>query len=214
VDGDVNGSGELVPDWYRPPAPYEPGNDAAVTHGAYSAGQWKPRAEAFRRAYESSADTPSWVLQEKFRADREAWYQAEAVCGLLADWLNETGIQAAAAEVSETSESETGKRGGPRSRSAKTRRTEPVLLLLHRWQGRAAQLRRSLGADPASFAQIGRDVSVVQRLQEAGLERMQQAGAGIVVERAEMVAAGYGQMTVAEYRQRKAARTLPPPGQA
>jgi hypothetical protein len=53
------------------------------------------------------------------------------------------------------------------------------LQLLNRWEGRAAQLRRSLGLDPSSFTQIAKDVSLMREQQDDGIERLAAEGAKI-----------------------------------
>jgi hypothetical protein len=213
----LNG-GAVVPagdGWVRRDAePYGPGNGAALQHGGYSGAQWKPRAAAIRAALEASPDTPPYVFEGKFSLTLDALCRAQAIVDCLGDWLNTVGIESAAAEVMTATEEMSGGPPGGVRRQSKSRRTEPVLSLLNRWEGRAAMLRRSLGLDAGSFAQIAKDVGLVRQREQDAIEKLAREGAGIREESEAMRAAGYGHMRLVDYRRLKAAGTLPPPDAA
>jgi hypothetical protein len=58
-----------------------------------------------------------------------------------------------------------------------------VLVLLNRWEGRAAQLRSRLGLDPQSLAAIAHDVGLVRKAQDDAIERRAAKGREIRLRR-------------------------------
>ena len=96
---DMNGSSEVVPAWqYRDAQPYQPSNDAAVTHGGYSPGRWKPRAAAIKAAL-LSAPFLEYLNEPRFALGVDDLCEAQAIGDALGDWLYAQGIEASAAEV-------------------------------------------------------------------------------------------------------------------
>jgi hypothetical protein len=112
-----------------------PGNDLAVTHGAYSPAKIEPRAGELVAVQVAVApwlkvvDMPSvW-----------AWARTEAAIERVSDWL--------------------AARGGELDRAGDIR---PAADLLARLEARAESQRSRLGFDPLSRARLGRDVAATE----------------------------------------------------
>lgn len=119
--------------------PFEPGNDAALRHGAKSPRKVDPVADALVE-YVTSIDGLEHLREPRFAASVAAWARAEAVVVLLADWCAGLAIEQVTSPQSKRSQ------------------TEP-LELLRRWEATAATQRARLGLDPMSAAKLMRELT-------------------------------------------------------
>jgi hypothetical protein len=131
--------GEWVPEFAGQRPPFEPGNEVAVTHGAYSPRRVDPLT---LELVELVLTDPSveYLQAAHWRPALWAWARAEAQVQLLTEWL-------------ETKSIETGDGVGDLSDEA----VRSAYLLLHRAEARAQTGRSRLGLDPLSAARLGRD---------------------------------------------------------
>ena len=129
---------DTLPAWSRPP--FEPGNELAVTHGAYSVRHVGPVADQLLQAVLQDAGV-SYLHSPAYRPAVTAWAEAEARVILIQAWVDGMSTQSAA-------ESDRGK-------------TSP-LELLRKWEASASSHRARLGLDPLSRARLGRDVAAAQ----------------------------------------------------
>lgn len=123
--------------------PFEPGNDLAARHGAYSPRKVDPLATQMVALVDADASI-SWLTA----ADRPAlwaWARAEAQVQLLSEYLELAGRQA-----------------GDGVGDLEEERIRAAYLLLHRAEARALSGRARLGLDPLSRARLGRDVAATQ----------------------------------------------------
>jgi hypothetical protein len=107
--------------------PFEPGNQAATTHGAGSERRWRPLAEQL--VTEALTEAP-WLTRPAFSRAVAAWSVAEAKAELVDSWLDDHGL------LDES--------GVP----------HPANALADRLHARAGTLRTQLGLDPTSFAKL------------------------------------------------------------
>lgn len=112
----------------RPAEPYEPGNTAAVKHGAHSPGIVDTLAAEYAQA---AVDAAPYLALARFAFALTAWARAEARCELLSRYLDSHGIQ--------------NNRGTPR---------QSVLRVLATSERAAAHGRDALGLSPESAARI------------------------------------------------------------
>jgi len=134
--------------------PFEEGNAAALTHGAFSAGRVQPVADALA---EQLAETAPWTAQPAFRAVVASWAYAEAQAALLRLWLDREGVL--------------DDEGAPR----------PATALLEKVESRAAHGRGELGLTPASWARlVARLGSADAEHAARGLESLRRVGAELV----------------------------------
>lgn len=125
----------------RPAKPYEPGNLAALKHGAYSPRKVDPVAVEI---LEATAATVTWWRPADMPA-AWAWARAEAQVQILTEYLAVAG-EASGDGVGDLDED----------------RVKAAYLLLHRAETRANSLRSKLGLDPLSRARLGRDVAAAE----------------------------------------------------
>jgi hypothetical protein len=112
----------------RPAEPYQPGNTAAVTHGAHSPGI----VDALAAEYAQMAvDAAPYLALDRFAFALTAWARAEARCELLSRHLDRHGVL--------------NNRGTPR---------QSILRVLGTSERAAAQGRDALGLSPESAARI------------------------------------------------------------
>ncbi len=150
-----------TPDFASQRPPFQPGNQLAVQHGAYSPRQVEPLA----------AELVGLVLADRdaqhahavvYRPALWAWARAEAQVQLLTEYLAKAG-EAAGDGVGDLD----------------SERVRAAYLLLHRAEARATSGRARLGLDPLSRARLGKDVAAGQldtaRLM-AELERLAHEG--------------------------------------
>jgi hypothetical protein len=136
--------------------PFEPGNTAALKHGAHSARKVAPLADALR---ESLAASAPWTTAPAFAAAVESWSWAEAQCHLLRAWIDEHGILTA--------------EGEPR----------PAATELRLLEGRAQKLRAELGLGPMALGKLLRTLGEIDVAGAAGgLEAMRAAGREVLAQ--------------------------------
>lgn len=79
--------GARYPDDSRPP--FEPGNSAALRHGARSPRVLKPIAE---RLTEEVAMVAPWSARPAYAGEVKSWAWAEARCAVLRSWIDQHGV--------------------------------------------------------------------------------------------------------------------------
>lgn len=126
------------PAWSRPP--FEPGNELAVTHGAWSVRKLQPAAAKLLEGLRLD-DQVAYLRQPAYGPALAAWAQAEARVMLIEVWVDAMPMQA-------QTESKQGQ-------------TSP-LELLRKWEATASTHRARLGLDPLSRARLGRDVAATK----------------------------------------------------
>lgn len=133
--------GEWQPGFEGQRPPFEPGNEVAVSHGAYSPRKVAPLAQELVAAVLADSSLP-YVSAHAYRPAVWAWARAEAQTQLLTEYLEAKGAETADG---------VGDLDDERVRSA--------YLLLHRAEARATTGRTRLGLDPLSRARLGKDVA-------------------------------------------------------
>lgn len=127
---------DWTPDFPGQRAPFEPGNTAAVTHGARSSRRVDPLAAERLAELLDDPHTPEYLVTDpSFRPALAALARAEAVVALLAEFVAGQGL--------------TDEVVSPRG----------ALETLRRWEQTAAGHRRALGLDPSSRARLTKDLS-------------------------------------------------------
>jgi hypothetical protein len=111
-------------------APFRPGNNAALRHGAWSPRRVEPLAAEY---VETAVERANWLRDCDVPAVW-AWARTEARVQLLSEWLADRG-------------GDLDDEGGVR----------PAAALFDRLEARAESLRARLGFDPLSRARLGRD---------------------------------------------------------
>ena len=155
---------------WRPPrdyswAPFEPGNEAALTHGASSPRHVAPLAALIAQEL---VEVVPWVTSPAFAAELQAWAWAEAEVRLLRAWLDEHGI------LSDPDPAEALPR--------------PALAALHRAETRAAKARTRLGLNPVAWARLLVDFSKAEGPAGATHQALQEEGRRILEARARLEA--------------------------
>jgi hypothetical protein len=152
------------PTWQRPP--FERGHTASVVHGAWSERRVGPLTEQIAADLLADADTPAHLREPVFAAAVRGWARAEAMCQLLAQFLDGQSIEQALTEV--TTEEQTEEREGKSAkRMTRGRRVASVLDASRRWEAHAANLRGKLGLDPVSAARVSKDLATSRYLDNA-----------------------------------------------
>lgn len=120
--------------------PFQPNNQLAVTHGAYSAKRTDPIA---RRLIDEVCTDPttSYLASPKYHAQLWQWAVAQARVEVLTEYVDELGMAAAM-------DSDRGK--------------TPPVEVLRKWMATSLTLARDLGFTPASAARLGKDVASTQ----------------------------------------------------
>lgn len=130
--------GELEPTppaWQRPP--FEPGNQLAVTHGAYSPAKVDPIAEANVERVLQDPDL-NYLHQARFRHSLWAWARAEAQVELLVDHI------------------------GTNIGNLSNKKVTAAYALLERAETRSDRLRTKLGLDPTGYARLMKDLAIAR----------------------------------------------------
>lgn len=115
--------------WSWPP--FEPGNEVALSHGAYSARHVEPLAEQLRAELTTMAP---WCSAPAFAATVRAWAVTEARCRLLQAFVDERGLVDEQGEL----------------------RVASAQAMLDRQERAAARLRVELGLTPSAWASLRR----------------------------------------------------------
>lgn len=114
---------------------FQPGNNAAIVKaGARSERVIAPRAAAVLEQLTAAGELPGYLDDVTFRPALLAYCRAEAVIGLLSEYVASIDLATATAG------------------------NLPILEQLRKWTATAASLRRSLGLDPMSRATLTRDL--------------------------------------------------------
>lgn len=108
---------------FRPP--WEPGNTAALTHGADSKRMVQPLADELAAQL---LEVAPWCAHAAFGPEVAAWAWETARVQLLQAWVNEYGLL--------------------------DDRSEGALGQLERAQGRASRLRQNLGLNPVAWSRV------------------------------------------------------------
>ena len=139
--------------------PFEPGNQAAVTHGAFTPELLDTVARDIIAGVLARPSCPRRLVEDPEDELLELWGRSMAVCRLLSASLTTGNIEAALTE--QLSEDETTVRPamGAAERSMRAKRRQPVLDALHRHQSQAMNLAKALGLDAASRRAAGEDQS-------------------------------------------------------
>jgi hypothetical protein len=112
--------------------PFEPGNVAAIRHGAFSERRIAPLAD---RARAGLLDAAPWLDSPAFSPAVDAWARVEARAALVGAYVDENG---------------------PLDDEGRPRAATELLVRLERL---ALALRQAVGLDPASRARIERDLA-------------------------------------------------------
>jgi hypothetical protein len=143
--------------------PFQPGNDLAVTHGAYAQRKVAPLAAQLIESVMAD-DQVSYLHLPSYRPALAAWAAAEAKVILIEAWVDGMTIESAA--------------------ESKQGQTSP-LELLRKWDATCQTHRARLGMDPLSRARLGRDVAATQVDAVAALTRMRAEAERADAERAQ-----------------------------
>lgn len=162
-----------------------------VTHGAYSARSVSPLADAFVERLLSDERTPEFLHDSSYSWSLRAWGRAEAVCALLADWLDKQDVEAALTETTRSKERSVQGEGGRGKRMSVSRRTASVVDQLAKWEKVAASARAELGLPPAARVRIARDLGLAVKSQVEAVASLAERGRSIQGRRgAELPASG------------------------
>jgi hypothetical protein len=138
---------EWTPEFEGQRPPFQPGNQLAVTHGAYSSKRIDPVATQFRDEILSSP-AMQYLLEPQYAAMFWQYCRTAARIQAIEDALDGMTIEAAAYS---------GK--GQTS----------WLELLRKWTSTLTTLAARLGLDPRSYAALGKDVSQARQADAATL---------------------------------------------
>lgn len=122
--------------------PFEPGNTAAVRHGAWSDRKINPlAAELLTDVLDQAESDPdlAHLRTPIFRPALRAWARCEARIELVATWLEDRFLDATPGDLDSDGE------------------VRPAADLLTRLEAQALKHRSALGLDPASMARLRRD---------------------------------------------------------
>lgn len=143
----MTGPGTPPGPWSRPP--FEPGNTAALKHGARSPRMLAPVIAELRAGLATAAP---WTMGPAFAPAVEAWASAEARVRLLVAYLDEHGIL--------------DDEGAPR----------PAVAVLERAERAAERARAVLGLSPAAWASLYRTMTTTPDDQAGGIEALRAVG--------------------------------------
>ena len=128
---------------YRPPRgytkthpPFEPNNEIALKHGAFSETKIAPVA---KQVVTQAIETVAWLEAPEYGAALNAWARAEARCELLSVYLDQHGLL--------------DDEGHPR----------PATKLMLSLERHAAECRGRLGLDPIARAKLEQAMSTTAR---------------------------------------------------
>jgi hypothetical protein len=172
VGGDGRGGGTGPARGYSWP-PFEAGNSAALTHGAYSEPRVAERAQEILTAVLEDAEMPDLLRSRAFRPTLADWARAEAMASLVFDWLCGLPVEQMA--------------------SPRLAGTKAPLDLWRALSAHAGRLRARLGMDPVSYARLAKDLGLAQAASDEALRQAAARGAKLLERRlAEISAARAG----------------------
>ncbi|MHB1430632.1 MAG: hypothetical protein ACYCVZ_00730 [Streptosporangiaceae bacterium] len=150
-------SGDWSPVFPGQRAPFQPGNEAGLVHGAYSPRRVEDLAGEIVRDLLESPGCPAHLKEDPdgYAYLLELWGSAMAICRLLRSALTDANVLESLTETLTGEETERRPAPGAMNRKSRSRRTQPVLDALHRHETRAANLSVRLGLDAASRARLG-----------------------------------------------------------
>jgi len=131
---------EWRPQFDRQRPPFQPGNQLAVTHGAYSPVRVDPLAHQFRDEILAGPGM-QYLEQPQYAAIFWRYCRAAARVQLIEDWVDDM-------TMSESARSDRGQTS--------------ALELLRKWTATMLTLASRLGLDPLSYARLGKDVAATQ----------------------------------------------------
>lgn len=138
-------------------APFQPGHELSLQHGAYSPRTWRPLAD---RIAAELPDIAPWCTRPTYGPAVAAWSRTEAQLQLVMTWLDEHGPLDGD--------------GAPR----------PATSLLAKLEAHARELRNDLGLSPLALARL---LSVLDGApagtDDVGLEGLKAAGSRIIADR-------------------------------
>jgi hypothetical protein len=150
-------------------APFEPGNDVSLKHGAGSRGQTNLSrtgmevAQGIADGLLGHGQCPPQLLWPQFLPQVQSWSRVEAKAKLLHDWL----------ETMDVEDQVTPKKAGGES---------PVSVWLAAERA-AERARKELGLTPASWAKIQKDLGIAGKATDDALARMAAGGSKIIKDR-------------------------------
>jgi len=139
---------EWTPEFEGQRPPFQPGNQLAVKHGAFSDRQMQPIARAHYERMLADPTLPALLRASYMQDGLQRFCEAMARRDLLADWVDAMSIQDAA-------DSDRGK-------------TSP-LELLRKWETTVDNKAKDWGLTPASYVRIHRDSAMANQADAATL---------------------------------------------
>jgi hypothetical protein len=147
--------------------PFEPGNEAALRHGARSERRLLPRAAAILEALRAEPAVPEYLRTDPtFGPALSAGARAEAAAQLVAEYLSDVDVDTLVGDQAKTLE------------------------LLRRLEAAALTHRRQLGLDPSSRGRLSRDLTASRYMQGLTGSPLTAALDAIDAERRELGAGG------------------------
>lgn len=134
----MSGVSEWTPEFPGQRPPFQPGNEVAARHGAYSPKRVDPIAEALVDARTTDPQT-AYLQQPAYRPALYGWARAEARVLLLDEWMQR--------HLADT------------DGCLQCKACSSVADQLLRFETAASNHRSRLGLDPLSRARLGRDVA-------------------------------------------------------
>lgn len=136
-----------APDFPGQRPPFQPGNQLALKHGAFSAARTDPIAQRFI-AEIAADDNTAYLAQPRFQSQLWTWAIAAARVELLSAWIDDMSLEAA---------------------TFSGKGQVSPLELLRKWITTAQTLSARLGLDPLSAARLGKDIAQGRQADAAGL---------------------------------------------
>lgn len=172
-----------VTDDPRPPrdyswAPFAPGHEVTLQHGAYSERKLAPLAAEIEQRWRRESTWPTYLADPMYDDAVTTAARAQATYELLFAFVAGRDIGEAMTEQLHEEVQETAGRGQPRRRVTSARRTSNALQLLFKAEAAAARARAEIGFSPVSRAKLSRDMTATAV--QANLATLQSAGAELV----------------------------------
>lgn len=136
-----------VPDFPGQRPPFQPGNQLALKHGAFSAARTDPIAQRFIQEVLDDPNT-SYLASPRFQSQLWTWGIAAARVELLSAWIDDMSLETA---------------------TFSGKGQVSPLELLRKWITTAQTLSARLGLDPLSAARLGKDIAQGRQADAAGL---------------------------------------------
>ena len=145
-------------------------NQAALVHGAYSAGVWQPMVEERLASWLNDPDFPEYAKALPQRFALRSLARCQVRLELYYAALEGMTPAQAASEIDTTRETVTGggMTGQPMKRKARVTKQGSFEEMVRRWEVHHLNLSKELGLTPVAQAKLGRDV-VAAKLDMAAL---------------------------------------------